>query len=169
MSKNKQEENVIIVKYKPTWAIRKSVKSEQNIVVNDSLTEYRDKGEIYCITNRITNQKYIGQTRCIKHRQGKEYYSGYLDRFQQHLSNAFDEKHMNDCAKFYQAIRQYGKENFFVTLLEVCAITQINFRERYYIKILKSKRYGYNLTRGGQAKPWKAKMYARRRKKNQTK
>lgn len=109
-------------------------------------------GEIYCIVNQITGQRYIGQTRCMKRINGNYRYHGYFSRFQQHMSDAFssDPKRKNNCPKFYSAIRKYGRDFFYVYLLEQCRIEEINRREKYFIRFYQSRKKGYNITTGGQ-------------------
>jgi group I intron endonuclease len=121
------------------------------------------RGEIYIITNKVTGMKYIGQTKCMKKRNNKEIYKGYLDRFSQHLRNAFNPKKYEDCSKLYIAIRTYGVENFSVHLCERCLLPDINKRERYYIRKLNTRRNGYNIDRGGKPKPYKVKKFQRRK------
>jgi group I intron endonuclease len=112
---------------------------------------YLNQGEIYCITNRMNGDKYIGKTKCMKKVNGTLVYRGYQDRFRQHLLRATsdNEETAQECAKFYGAIRYYGWDAFTVELLERCDLSQINQRERYYIKTLNTRRRGYNTARGG--------------------
>ena len=119
-------------------------------------------GEIYRITNRMTGEGYVGQTKCMKRINGRTQYSGYENRFLQHLGNAIDPERQNDCPKLYEAIRKYGKEMFYVELLERCLMDQMNERERYYIKTLGTRKNGYNVTRGGQYKRKPRRRYRRK-------
>lgn len=110
-------------------------------------------GYIYCITNIRNNAKYIGQTKCFKIRNGVTSAKNPEERFRQHLSRAFGEKTQNECQKFYEAIREYGKDAFVFTIVEKCSMLDLNKRERYYIKLWNTKRKGYNISRGGKKKP----------------
>lgn len=123
------------------------------------------QGEIYCIMNSRTHQRYIGQTTCIKIKNNKFVYSGYMDRFRQHVKQAFssDPEKANGCPKLYEAIRQYGPEQFFVYLLERCPLPQLNDREIALIRKYKSRKQGYNVTKGGQFGPRKKKRRYRKR------
>lgn len=49
-----------------------------------------------------------------------------------------------------RAIHKYGKNNFYIELLEECPISQLNEREQYWISYYDSYHNGYNLTLGGQ-------------------
>jgi group I intron endonuclease len=112
----------------------------------------KDKGYIYCITNIKNKLKYIGQTKCYKKINGKFANKNPEDRFKQHLTKAFNKKTMNDCQKFYTAIREYGKELFYFEILEKCLLNDINKREKYYIRKYNTKKNGYNISRGGKKK-----------------
>lgn len=111
-------------------------------------------GEIYCVTNRLTGRKYIGQTKCMKNRNGKTQYMGYLYRFEQHIADAFSEDTTRNtgCPKFYEALRKFGRDFFYVELLERCPQEELNKQERAYIKALNTRYRGYNATAGGQFK-----------------
>lgn len=119
------------------------------------LSQLHGLGEIYCIVNNQNNQRYIGQTTCIKIKNGKFVYSGYLDRFEQHKKNALsnDTSRSQECPKLYQAIREFGPHSFFVILLERCPVQNMNDREIARIRQYRSRRRGYNVTRGGQFGP----------------
>lgn len=93
-------------------------------------------GIIYKITNNINGKVYIGQTvttlnkrwreHCCQARQGDKSY--YL----------------------YNAMRKYGIENFSIEKIEDCANSDLNIREKYWIKYYDSfGSNGYNLTIGG--------------------
>ena len=99
-------------------------------------------GSIYIIRNNINNKVYIGQT--IKH----------IDkRFKEHISDAFridiETNEFVKDTKFYRAIRKYGRDNFYVELLEQCNIEELSNKEIEYIKKYDSYHNGYNSTLGG--------------------
>lgn len=100
-------------------------------------------GYIYCITNKINNKKYVGQTiRTIK------------VRWSCHQSES---KNLEDNTIFHRAIRKYGSSNFEVMELEhiecnnkIDLKNQLNQLEIIYIKKLNTLNpNGYNLTYGG--------------------
>lgn len=79
--------------------------------------------------------KYIGVTS-----------SGYQKRYAKHLSSA----ECGSTAPIHCAIREYGKANFELVLLETnVAKLNAGSREQYYIKLYNTKEHGYNQTHGG--------------------
>ena len=107
-------------------------------------------GEIYIITNRITNTSYIGQTR--SHRLNRDKYRpfGYLGRFKDHISESKSNK-KNTSRYLNYALVKYGINNFTCDLLHSCSLSELNFFEKKFIKEHNTKYpNGYNLTDGGQ-------------------
>lgn len=91
---------------------------------------------IYCIENLINGKKYIGKSRDIK------------DRFSFHRNNLKYNKHFND--HLQSSWNKYGENNFNFYILKECSIEQLDDKEKYYIKKLKTKfPNGYNFTDGG--------------------
>jgi group I intron endonuclease len=87
---------------------------------------------IYQITNKLTNDFYIGKT---KNQQ---------ERFYRHKYNATNNKSQT---YIHRAMRKYGVENFTFSVLEQVESPEfLNQREMYWIDQLKPK---YNMTRGG--------------------
>jgi len=88
---------------------------------------------IYKITNKVNGKVYIGQSiRPIE------------QRFQRHINDAVN--NILD-THFARAIRKYGKENFYVELVETCKNqTELNLREQYWIRKYDSINNGYNET-----------------------
>ena len=84
---------------------------------------------IYKITNKINGKIYIGQSNNIKRR--------------------FLEHTYRDKLPIDMAIKKYGKDNFSFEILEECSLEELNEKETYWIKKLKSLEYGYNCTVGG--------------------
>lgn len=64
-------------------------------------------GTIYCITNKINNKMYIGQTARM-----------LQERWKDHLESSRD---LNNHRPLYLAMRKYGIENFSLTILEECS------------------------------------------------
>lgn len=88
---------------------------------------------IYKITNKVNGKIYIGQSiRPIE------------QRFQRHINDAVN--NILD-THFARAIRKYGKENFYIELVETCDNqTELNLREQYWIRKYDSINNGYNET-----------------------
>jgi group I intron endonuclease len=87
---------------------------------------------IYQITNKITNEFYIGKTKNPK------------DRFYKHKYNAIKNKSQ---AHIHRAMRKYGVDNFTFTLLdEASSGEELNKKEIEWILKLSPK---YNMTKGG--------------------
>ena len=98
---------------------------------------------IYCYTNKINNHKYVGQTNNLNR------------RIREHRSCAFNKKASSYNDLIHQKIRQYGEDNFEITLLETIYtddIKEVNRREQYWIKEKNSyckNGAGYNMDLGG--------------------
>lgn len=87
---------------------------------------------IYKITNLLTGEVYIGQSKNIEERikQHLYHYDSYID----------------------YTISDIGAEYFSFEVLELCNPEDLDSREDYYINLYKSNLYGfgYNIVRGGQ-------------------
>ena len=98
---------------------------------------------IYCYTNKINQHKYVGQT------------NNYKRRIREHRSCAFNEKASSFNDLIHKKIREYGEENFEITLIETLYtndIEEVNKRERYWIQEKNSycgTGLGYNMDLGG--------------------
>lgn len=98
---------------------------------------------IYCYTNKINNHKYVGQTNNFKR------------RIREHRSCAFNKKASSYEDLIHQKIRQYGEENFEISLIEKLYtedIEEVNKREQYWIQKLNTycgNGEGYNMDLGG--------------------
>lgn len=96
---------------------------------------------IYCITNKINNKIYIGQSNNIISRWSEHY----------RVSLRNDERRKS---LIHKAIIEYGIENFTFEILETCNISELNDLEIKYIKEFKENGYSlYNLTDGGESNP----------------
>lgn len=94
---------------------------------------------IYKITNLINNKIYIGQTTFSVEK-----------RFKMHL-NAFKK---GQDTKLYNAMQQYGVENFIPEVIEYCeSKQQLDQREIYWISYYNSTVNGYNMALGGDINP----------------
>lgn len=77
---------------------------------------------IYCYTNKINQHKYIGQTNNLKRRIREHHYC------------AFNKKSFSYNHLIHKKIREYGEENFEITIIEKIYtedIQKVNERERY--------------------------------------
>ena len=91
-------------------------------------------GNIYLITNKINQKKYVGQT------------ARDIDkRFDEHCS----EKRGH--SRLHNAIQKYGWQNFEISLIEQIPIEEMDEREQYWIKKLNTRNpeVGYNIAPGG--------------------
>ena len=94
--------------------------------------------EIYIIRNSINDSVYIGQTKSSK---------GYKKRFKEHL---YEATVRNRKTHLYNAIRLYGKENFYVNrVLHDIPEEKINFYEILLIEKYRKTHKMYNQTLGG--------------------
>jgi hypothetical protein len=106
-------------------------------------------GEIYKITNTVTNKIYIGQTRSHRLNHKKYRPFGYMGRFKDHMHEANSNK-KNQSRYLNAALLKYGIESFTCELLLTCDIAELDEKEKQYILENNSKYpNGYNLTNGG--------------------
>ena len=91
----------------------------------------------YIITNKVTGKRYIGQTT----------YS-LKERWYSHLRKE------SCCTYLRNSLNKYGEECFSIKVLSYAStIEELNYREKYYIKIFNTLApNGYNLTTGGENK-----------------
>lgn len=103
---------------------------------------------IYCYTNKINQYKYVGQT------------NNYKRRIREHRFCAFNKNASSYNDLIHKKIRQYGEDNFEITLLETLYtddIKIVNEREQYWIKEKNSycgNGCGYNQDFGGGRKAY---------------
>ena len=116
-----------------------------------NLDEY-DKvyGEIYIITNNITNKSYIGQTRSHRLNHNKYRPFGFLGRFKDHIHEASSNK-KHQSRYLNSALLKYGNDQFVCEKILTCKVNELDIYERQYILEYNTKYpNGYNLTDGGQ-------------------
>jgi group I intron endonuclease len=107
-------------------------------------------GEIYKITNTVTQKSYIGQTRSHRLNHSKYRPFGYLGRFKDHICEANSQK-KNQSWYLNSAILKYGVEKFVCEKILECKLDELDECESHYISEYKTKYpNGYNLTDGGQ-------------------
>lgn len=85
-------------------------------------------GVIYQITCNATNLKYIGQATNHKYKNGKPYNYGATGRWNDHVSTS---KTRN--TPLCNAIKEYGKSNFVIEVLEEAPLENLDEREAYWI------------------------------------
>lgn len=92
---------------------------------------------IYIITNKINNKKYVGQSVDV------------LTRWNQHK---FSSRQKNTNIILYNAMAKYGIDNFSIETIEnEIPISEIDGMEKYWIEKLNTlKPNGYNMTLGGE-------------------
>ena len=98
----------------------------------------RRTGRIYLITNTITHEQYIGQTRnSIKY------------RFSDHKKRT-SKKYKRLHTKLQRSIYLYGEENFELALVkDDIKLEELDYYERYYIKTFNTYESGLNSNSGG--------------------
>lgn len=91
---------------------------------------------IYKIINKVTNEKYVGQT------------TNFSRRIEDHLSKLRNNKHINP--KLQASWNKYGEENFEITK-QVFNLTKEELDQKEKEEILKEDSFnnGFNLTLGG--------------------
>lgn len=97
------------------------------------------KGYIYIIKNNLNSKVYIGQT-----------IQSVQERFKQHTKPSIVKQRGN--YKIYNAINKYGKDNFYVEVLDEAIESKLNELEIYYIEKYNSYEKGYNSTKGADSK-----------------
>lgn len=90
---------------------------------------------IYCITNILTQKKYIGKSTDVSR------------RWREHRSPS--EWRRNPNKSLYKGFEQDGIENFDFQVLEECSKKDLNKREKYWIQYYNTFYSGYNNTFGG--------------------
>lgn len=104
------------------------------------------KAYIYFIINKITGERYVGQT------------TNFARRKNEHLSQLKDKTHINK--KLQNAWNKYGENNFIVEKIQYDNISkeELNNEEIKYIKQYDSYNNGYNLTIGGDGGDTRSKL-----------
>lgn len=100
---------------------------------------------IYLITNKVNGKKYIGQSVDIERR--------YKEHLRSGQPNIYSHKNERDIkTPIHLAMQKYGISNFSLTILEQCSKEELDEKEKFWINKYHSndKKYGYNLTTGGQ-------------------
>lgn len=77
---------------------------------------------VYRITNKLTGDCYVGQSKHIE------------ERWKEHFCKSYGARHSG---KFQNAINKYGKDGFTFEILEECPKSMLFEKERFYIELLK--------------------------------
>lgn len=85
-------------------------------------------GVIYQISCKTTKLKYIGQATNLKYKNGKPYKYGVTGRWSDHVC-ASKTRNTPLC----NAIKQYGKDNFIIEIMEEAPLDTLDEREAYWI------------------------------------
>jgi hypothetical protein len=125
------------------------VSNEENIEIIIAPEPPEDfTGEIYMIVNKITNKKYIGQTKShilVYNKVWKKF--GYKGRWEKHISEAKD---INKTYDLFIDIRKYKKTDWEVSLLHKCNKDELNYYESKFIEENNTlSPNGYNMVGGG--------------------
>ena len=79
------------------------------MVITEKVNNKLEQGEIYLITCKINNKKYIGQTHSY-YTNGQVY--GTKNRFKKHISQSKHPSWNKKCRALYGAMRKYGVNEF---------------------------------------------------------
>ncbi len=100
-------------------------------------------GVIYQILCKTTNMKYIGQATDFKYKNDKPYNYGPTGRWNDHVSSSKTRD-----TPLCQAIKEYGKDDFEIEVLENNLLTNLDEREAYWIDKLNTVYpNGYNVAK----------------------
>lgn len=93
---------------------------------------------IYCIENKISHKKYIGQSKNIKY------------RWKKHKQELNSNRHVNSYLQ--NSWNKYGQDNFDFYIIKECPQEDLDKNEKYYIEFYNTldRDFGYNLKSGGQ-------------------
>jgi len=107
-------------------------------------------GDIYLITNTLTNKKYVGQTLSHRLNHGKYRPFGFQKRFDDHKSQARTDS--TKTSYLINSVRKDGEEHFKIQLIVRCKAEDMDNVETFYIyKYNTLYPHGYNLTTGGKS------------------
>lgn len=98
------------------------------LLKKDIIKENKDKSGIYMLTNKLTSDIYIGQSRDLSKRFRKYFSLSYIKSKESFIIS--------------RALIKYGYSNFSVTILEYCLASDLLKREQHYLDKLNPK---YNI------------------------
>lgn len=106
----------------PTPTSTPIVYEDAFLIREEIYKENKEKSGIYMLTNKLTDDIYVGQSIDLSKRLKKYFTLSYIsDR---------------DELIIHRALKKYGYSNFSVTILEYCDISDLNAREQYYFDTL---------------------------------
>lgn len=94
------------------------------------------KTGIYKITNQLTQEAYIGQSTDISR------------RFSDHAKSGIGAVEVSLNNKLYANMKKYGLQNFSFEIIEECPREELNEKEKYYIQVYNTDKFGYNIMQG---------------------
>lgn len=97
------------------------------------------EGTLYVITNKVNNKQYIGKT-----------YKTIEERFKIHIRDS--KKERNKDRKLYQAMNEFGVDNFYIRAIGKYEEEELERKEVEYIYHYNTYQSGYNETLGGDGK-----------------
>lgn len=112
-------------------------KKMKNFLTN--LLGQEDVCGIYKITDILTKEAYIGQSKTI------------MKRWTDHVKCGVGAMPASNANQLYAAMRRDGAWNFSFELLEKCAPEELDDKERYFIDLYSSDIVGLNSKRGNQS------------------
>lgn len=127
---NKDNSESVAVSNSPGININNPLDKNKNMIVyldmeaekKNILQENKGKPGIYMITNKITKDFYIGQSKNLYNRFLNYFNTAYLKRAYSSIIS--------------RAILKYGYSNFSLTILEYCDKADLTAREQYYFDTL---------------------------------
>jgi len=105
-----------------------------------------EMGMIYMIINKRNEKIYIGRTVAFRNHRNRQHEFGPESRLKEHFSRARN----GIIGKFYDAIREFGEDQFKCEIVEECHVDELSVREKHYIAHFDSMNNGYNATSGGE-------------------
>ena len=121
--------------------------ANQEIKLETLTEETENTGVVYRITNTENGKKYIGSTSSYRQYRGKQIKFGGLKRFEEHIHDALKDRKKT---KFYDAIKEYGKDAFKYEQILICNKDNLNDYEIYYtiLENTTNDDIGYNVIEG---------------------
>jgi group I intron endonuclease len=115
-----------VVVYEDAYSMKKEI-----------LNENKGKAGIYKLTNKLTGDIYVGQSRDLGKRFTNYFNLSYINRRKELIIS--------------RALIKYGYSNFSVTILEYCNESDLDIKEQYYFDTLNPK-YNIQKIAGGSSK-----------------